>query len=162
VANAAFSFTRRKFSAESSTTTTAASKPATAAPSTGAAPAAEGAVSSQSSTSGASKGITLVVDTGTAVSLGLAGVATMGASIYAGIQAHQNEKNNTEMKVDLDKAKTAQEAAIEKAIAEKEKVLKAQADSVKAQAWAAYLLPTLTSLGAFGLSAFAVYSGKKP
>lgn len=86
----------------------------------------------------------------------------MGASLYAGIQARQNEKNNAEMKADLDKAKTAQDAAIEKAIAEKEKVLRAQseaaeksiqaqADSVKAQAWLASVGPYITAVvvGAF-------------
>ncbi len=128
MANAAF--TRRKFSAKSST-----SKPATPAPSSGATPAADRAVPSQS------KGITLVVDTGTAVSLGLAGAAAMGASIYAGIQAHQNEKAVKGLKADQEKALKAEKEVL-KAQADSvkdkaesvEKSLKAQADSVKDKA----------------------------
>jgi colicin import membrane protein len=71
------------------------------------------------------------------------------------------EKALAAEKAAMEKALAAEKAAMEKAFAAEKEVLKAQSDSVKAQSWAAYLLPTLTSVGAFCLGGFALYAGKK-
>jgi hypothetical protein len=138
----AFSFTRRKFSAESSTTTTAASKPATPAPSSGAAPAADGAVSSQSSTSGAKtssvRPFPTLGDLGTIVGMGLGGVF---AAAYAAYYTHDTKQNMATLKAEVKDLMKTEKEVMEKALAGEKEVLKAQADSVKSQAWLAYLGP---------------------
>ncbi len=147
--NAARSFTRRKFSAE--------------------APAAPAKAKSRLITFSEPHWgvITGVIVTGAAAAV------AAGVSVW---QSNSAKSDVAALKTEQEKTLAAEKATLEKTLAAEKAVLKAQADSVKAQAdslkaqadslktqaWAAYLLPTLTSLGAFGLGAFAVYSGKKP
>ncbi len=94
--------------------------------------AAKAPVARTTASSGRSKGVTLVMDTGTAVNLVIYGVVSMGASFYAGLKAHQNEKNSTAMKADWEKKKAEMKTDWEQVMARETEVLKAQADSVKA------------------------------
>jgi hypothetical protein len=94
---------------------------------------------------------------GIMMSIGVAALAAVDARFTSAAADEKAEK----VKTDIAAFKKEQETTIERVMAREREVLKAQADSLKTQAWAAYLLPTLTSVGAFGLGAFAVYSGKK-
>jgi hypothetical protein len=114
---------------------------------------------------------------GVGILLGVGGAVFSAAYAAVGTKASFNASQKTH--AEFMAFKVSQEAAVEKALAmekevlraqseSSEKSLKAQADSVKAhvdsvkgQAWAAYLLPTLTSMGAIFLSGFALYTGKK-
>ncbi len=92
---------------------------------------------------------------GVTLILGIGAAAV--SAVRADVTAAKAEQKATESAKDLKDLLEAEKAVL-KAQADS---VKAQADSVKTQAWAAYLFPTLTSLGALSIAVLTAMTNKK-